>query len=661
MFRKSPWHFLNTKRFFFLITGAGFLFKYWLVLGDEIEPFYHPGDDFLYVRLAESWYWWADYNEWSFLRPPVWPLFLSIIKVSGLPLRIVQELMLCGCTFFVTNRFRKIGLNATLAGLSFSIIILHPGWLLLANKTLTESLYVSLMLVLVGQLIPLASRRLNDLRWNHMLPVGITSALIWHTREETVVIIAMLGAFVVIFWLFMQQLPPTTITLKRLGAVLTGVVLPILATNLVIRITSYATHGLFITHEFADPAFKKAHKSLMQIKPEKPKPWVTIERESLEKAYEASPTFASIKEALSDRVGPRWAAVTQNLAADPEEIGGCGSLFAFREAAAEEGFHSDPLKAHAFYSDVARELQEGFKDGRLKKRFAFSSYIDPEVSDYFPRIPAGLRHVGSFAFAPIKDNDIRIYYPRHEVERTLNIYDKVTNRRKYLAYRKVYSIRGWAFVEGKEASSISILDGNGYSLDHTAQITERPDVAKVYDANNAPLHSGFTISLPKADYPNSQVQFVFKTVDGKSISMLASRLLKHGQEQISNNAGEILRVTVDEISSDRDRFAIQNSIQTWLWLHHGKFHLVFASLALTTLLIRLGLFKTKAQSIHYYRWIIFILFVVLLRWFLITLFDISSFRIDLRYIFPALVFLPLLFALILQEALVGFKTNRMRW
>jgi hypothetical protein len=41
--------------------------------------------------------------------------------------------------------------------------------------------------------------------------------------------------------------------------------------------------------------------------------------------------------------------------------------------------------------------------------------------------------------------------------------------------------------------------------------------------------------------------------------------------------------------------------------------------------------------------------------------DISSFRIDLRYIFPAVVLLPLLFGLIFQEALTGFKAKQARW
>ena len=45
---------------------------------------------------------------------------------------------------------------------------------------------------------------------------------------------------------------------------------------------------------------------------------------------------------------------------------------------------------------------------------------------------------------------------------------------------------------------------------------------------------------------------------------------------------------------------------------------------------------------------------------LITLIHVSSFHIDLRYIFPALVFIPVLFALCMQQAVNGIPVNKVR-
>lgn len=661
MFRKSPWHVLNTRSCFYAIAAIGFVFKYWLVLGDEIEPFFRPADDLNYVLLAKSWYWWAEYNAWTFLRPPVFPLYLGLVNVSEIPLRIVQELLLCWATYFLINRFRKNGINATVAGIVFVIMIHHPGWLLLANRTLRESFYTSLLLILVAQLVPLANRKLMTIKWYQLLPVGITAALLWHTREEAVLIAGLLAAFVVVFWLLGQELPGLSKTIKQLGWVLLGIAGPIMVTNLAVRSANYATHGIFLPHEFSGVAFSKLQKQLMQIKPENPKPWVSVEKESLEKAYAVSPTFASIREALSERVGPRWAKATIGQTGDEEEIAGSAIFFAIREAAMEEGIHQDAVTADAFYRNVSRELAAAFKSGELEKRFTLSGYIDPEVSDFLPRVPQGLFHILGFSWRPLKDTDIRIYYPRHNVFSTLDAYDEVTNRRHTLAYRKVTQIRGWAFLEGKEITHISVIDHNGIELDATAEITPRADVQAAYSNNQAPLNSGFQITLPKADYPNWDVKIQFHTADGASTSMPAVNLLDLGPEQLEASDGSILRVTVDEIKTGKYDFAVQDKIQAWLWLNHGKFHLVLGCAALLMLLIRYALYEPFVKTRHFYRWILFLSLVFMSRWFLITLMDVSSFRIDLRYIFPAVVFLPLLFALVFQEGLAGIKSRHSRF
>jgi hypothetical protein len=661
MFQRSPWQFLKSKRTFYYLAAVGFLFKYWLVLGDEIEPFYRPADDLNYVLLAKSWYWWAEYNAYSFLRPPVWPLILGLVNQSEIPLRIVQELLLCGSAFFLINRFRKNGLNATSAGISFILIIHHPGWLLLANRTLRECFYASLLLILVAQLIPFANRQLMNVRWHQLIPAGVTSALLWHTREEAIVIALMLVGFVFIFWLLKQELPTHKTVAKQLLWIFLGLAGPIAVTNLAIRTVNYSTHGLFIAHEFSGVSFKTLYKRLMQIKPENPKPWVTIEQESLEKAYSVSPTLASIREALSDRVGPRWAAATVSLTKDPEEIAGSAFFFALREAAMEEGIHGDALAAHKFYSKIDNELKQAFKSGRLEKRFVLTSYLDPQVSDYLPRLPTGLLHIAGYGYKPLKDNDIRIYFPRHNVFSTLDVFDEVANRRHHLAYRKVQRIRGWAFLEGKQITSIEVLDHNGVLLDSTTNIYDRPDVAAAYESNSPPQKSGFEISLPKADYPDWGVKIVFRTEEGNTVSMDANRLLKLGQEQDRDKEGTLLRVTVDELKGGLNDFAAQDAVQAWLWVHHGQFHLFFGGTAILVLLVRYLAFKPMVKTRHYNRWILFILLIIASRGFIITLLDVSSFRIDLRYIFPALIFLPLLFGLILQEGMTGFKTNRLRW
>jgi len=660
MIPKPLRQFLKNKNTFYFIAAAGFLFKYWLVIGEEIEPFYRPADDLNYVLMAKSWYWWAEYNAWTLLRPPVWPLFLALVNVSEVPLQIVQEILLCGSTFFVLNRFRKNGIHATLAGLTFILIIHNPGWLLLATRTLREGFYVCLLLIMIGQLIPLANKRLVDIRWHQLLPSGVTATLVYFTREESILVILFLFAFILLFWILKVALPKPKVVLQQAGWILLGFMGPILISGLAIRALNLSIHGLFITHEFNDPSFKKAHRNLLRIKPETPKPFIPIEQESLEKAYAASPTLATIRDALSGRVGPRWMAATRHMSKDPDEIGGGLFVFALREAAMEEGIHKDALTARQFYTKVGQELSDGFREGKLHERFVFSSFIDPELSDYLPRMPASFLRLLKLAFGSLEDTDMCIYYPRHEVFSTLAAYDKVANRRSHLSYRKVPWIRGWAFVEGKEITHIEVHDHNKVILDATTEIGPRPDVKAAHSDKAVPVNTGFSITLPKADYPNWNVNIVFYTSDGTSMFLAANRLLKTGPEVHVDADNEVLVISVDELKSGKDEYNVQESIQKWLWRHHGKLQLFMGISALGLLVIRYALFKVDIRQLHYYRWILFILAVIGGRMLLLALSDASSWIIEIRSIFPALVFFPLLFVLIAQEALEGFKKTQMR-
>ena len=660
MTRKSLWQVLESKGMFFWLGCLGFLFKYWLVLGEEIEPFFRPADDLNYILLGKSWYFWAEYNVHTLLRQPVYPLFLALVNVSEIPLRLVHEFLLCGSAFFMLNAFRKAGLNPTIAGLTFVVVILHPGWLLLANRTLRECFFTSLWLITVGALIPMTRQRVSELKLRQVLPGGAGLALLWHTREETILVALFLLGYLLLFWVWPPQRRLWKNGARPLAVLLLGLMGPIALTNLTVRGMNYFQHGLFVSHELQDSGMRKMYKRLQQIKPSEPKPWVNVERESLEKAYAASPTLSSIREAFSERVGPRWAAVTQRLAKDKDEIGGGAFLIGLREAAAEEGIHASARQAHEFYRQVAAEIGEGFDSGKLQKRFVFHPYVDPEISDYLPRFPGGLLHVGKFAYAPLQDTDIRIYYPRHEVFSTLDAYDEVANRRHHIAYRKVPVARGWAFTEKGKITAIELIDHSGIILESTTQLTDRPDVREAYQEQNAPLRSGFILPLPKADYSSQNVTVAFRLDVGNSFYLPASRLLEVGQDVVADDQGNVLRVTVDEIISGRNDFVAQERIQAWLWLHHGKFHALFFVAAALFWSMRLILSGAARRSRPGYTgWIGALGILILTRWFLITLIQVSSFHIDLRYIFPALVFVPVLLALVTQQAINGIPANRL--
>jgi hypothetical protein len=373
--------FVKRHGFLLGLLVLGF-FKLWVVHTEEIYGSSAEYDHLWYVGSAKHWYWGATYSWTGFVRPCAYPLFIAVVHFCGIPLRIAIELaQMAGYGVFIAA-LRRAGLPRALCLFIFALIILHPASFLFNNHSLSDSFYAAILpLALGGSLLTLFTRKFSHAVWT-----GVAYAILWNTREESFLIPVILAVFFLLALLQRRDAPTRkenlVFRLKRTAA-LAGTLIVLLAA---VYSANYRAFGSFAKSDMSSPAFEKAFKALLRIKPSYSLRYIAVNMEALRLAYEVSPTFARLKPEFETLAGRNWT----NPAFDTLGIREYGPWFmwALRNMTANAGYYKDPVSTNAFYRKIAREINQACDEGRVPNRLVVSGFLDPGALSrirYLPR------------------------------------------------------------------------------------------------------------------------------------------------------------------------------------------------------------------------------------------------------------------------------------
>jgi hypothetical protein len=358
------------------------LFKLWIVHTEEIYGSAAEYDDLWYVGSARHWYWDVTYSWTGFVRPCAYPVFLAVVHFCGIPLRIAIELAQMAGYGVLIAGLRRAGLPRALCLIIFALMILHPASLLYNNHTLSDTFYAAVLpLALGGSLLTLFTRKFVHAVWT-----GAAYAVLWNTREESFLIPVILAVFFILALL--QRRDASTrkahfaFWLKRTGA-LGGTLIVLVAA---VYSANDRAFGSFAKSDMSSPAFEKAFKALLRIKPSYSLRYISVNMEALRLAYEVSPTFAQLKLEFEALPGRNWT----NPAFDTLGIREYGPWFmwALRNVTANAGYYKDPGSTNDFYRKIAREINQACDEGRIPSRLVVSGFLDPGAVSrirYLPR------------------------------------------------------------------------------------------------------------------------------------------------------------------------------------------------------------------------------------------------------------------------------------
>lgn len=366
---------------FGLAIAALIAFKLWLVHGEEIVGSATQYDALWYLRSARDWYWGATYDWIAFIRPCAYPLWIASLHLLHIPLRLAIELLQIGGALTLVFALRRLGLSRLFCLLSFACLCLHPIGFQLNDYTMSDTFYSALLWFTLGGLLLTWSRR----NWWTAIATGSAIAILWNTREEVILIVALVAIWIVL--------------LRDTRVILATVATAVLLIAFVYGVNDRVFRS-FARSEMTAPVFQSLYHNLLRIKPAEPKPYAPITMETLHRAFAVSPTFAKLQAPLDGPIGEGWRMETYRQTGTPNEIGAGWIVWATRQAAAAEGIFASPKSARRFFTKASREISAACDGGRLPTRFVLDGFLDPFAqSGGLRRLPASAARVGARVFA----------------------------------------------------------------------------------------------------------------------------------------------------------------------------------------------------------------------------------------------------------------------
>jgi len=367
------------------------LIKLWVVHTEEIYGSATEHDALLFLNAAKHWYWGSEYTWSAFVRPPAYPLFIAFVHLLHIPLRLGIELMQAAAYVTLVAGLRKAGVSRVVCLLSYVAMSFHPGSFQLNSVTMADNFYAGVLPLALGGLL----LTLFTAKPIHALWTGIAFAVLWNTREESILIPPLIVVFLILA-IVRQRLATRSwklairYWLKPAGAMLGMLCL----LNLAVDAANYRAFLGFSKSELTASSFRAAYKALLRIKPDHDQRFVSLSADALHKAFSVSPTFLQLRPQLEGGLGRNWQ-VPALTTLGVHEIGTPWILWALRSAADAQKVHESAASARRFYRNVAKEINRACDEGRIPSRFVASSLLDPNalanlrhLPESFPRIAA---------------------------------------------------------------------------------------------------------------------------------------------------------------------------------------------------------------------------------------------------------------------------------
>jgi len=378
------------------------LFKLWLVSAQSINavgPANH--DDAMFINLAHhilGGRWLGPYNEFTLAKGPMYPLFIVGVFILGIPLFTAQQLFYASACGLMVKALQPLIKNRGILFSIFTVLLFNPVTYdsIVHSRVLRQNILHSLVLFIVAGLIALYAHRNGPKRrlltW--AVVTGIALPAFWLTREEGIWLMPCVG----LLWLFVT----VAIWLQRAAdrthriALLALPALMWLGGVGIVAGLNFHYYGIFTTCEFRETDFKDAFGAMLRVEPLKWQQYLPISRESRERMYNVSPALAEVQPILEGSAGEGWAwlceSITHHPAKDHEIVVGW-LMWALRSAAIEKGHGHNGAEVMAYYSKIAREINDACDRGVLiggKKRSGFMpplrrEYLQPFLTT-FPKI-----------------------------------------------------------------------------------------------------------------------------------------------------------------------------------------------------------------------------------------------------------------------------------
>lgn len=361
-----------------------------LALVAQQEILLYSADDQGFAYSAAGWYWGTPYGIYSHVRQPVYPLFVATSAALGMPLRVSIEIVWLAACGWSVAALRRCGGHPIVLLVSATAILFHPWLLNLNSRMLADTLYAPLLLVfLTGTAAALLADSWRAM-WRWAAPAALAGALAANTRQESILIYGSIAvAALIALALRLCRAANGAITVRRLAIVAGVPLLATLALTHAFRAANAYAVGVYSSYDLESPGYRSLYKALLAIPPETHDLRLPVTRDVREKAYQVSPTFATLRHALEE--DPRLSDYARACEWQTGVKGeyGAWTCWAIRLAAwvSREFKITSARELDGLFATAAGEIRAAMRDGRIGHRFVAVDFLPPEWGELARQAP----------------------------------------------------------------------------------------------------------------------------------------------------------------------------------------------------------------------------------------------------------------------------------
>jgi hypothetical protein len=333
-------------------------------------------DDGLFIRLGfelATSGWLGDFNQYTLMKGPGYPLFLALSSWLGTPITLAQVLFHIFAAAILAWVAAKLIRSKLLGLLIFVFVLWHP--VFLPDRILRDAIYSGqsmLVLACLAYCLFGAENWRGRVLWG--LAAGLAFGWFWLTREEGVWLVPGIGLLVLValirYWRSRQLLA---------GALpaLAGFVIMSALVLAGFRTGNYLAYGSFVGVDTKQRDFTAAIGALQSVRVGRREPHVPVPRKVRAQIYRVSPAFASLRGFFDGPNGTPWQSGCSVYPSTCGDIAGGWFMWALREAVFIQGHYKSPASASAFYGRLAREIKLACRIGKLKCEPSPIPFISP--------------------------------------------------------------------------------------------------------------------------------------------------------------------------------------------------------------------------------------------------------------------------------------------
>lgn len=313
-----------------------------------------------YAFNLRSFHWLGSYNQLTLVKGITFPVFMALCNFLYIPYSMGLTLLYIFAVFCIIKALKPKFSNKTLV-IMYILLLFTPSMFdqFISQRVYRNAILPSATLLVYAGFIGMFFRKDKPIKDNlFFILLSIFSLIFfWHIKEDSIWILPftiVISILSVIYWIINDR--------KKIFTKILIILLPFISLfsfNRIYSYINYNVYGINVVSDKSNGNFSRMIKDMLLIEDKKNTDKnIWISSYMIDEIYEISPTFKELKPTMDEFDG--WLE-------DNGEVRGDLVIWRIRTVMSMNNLYENAKKADDFSKKVADEIEDAFKNGKLKK------------------------------------------------------------------------------------------------------------------------------------------------------------------------------------------------------------------------------------------------------------------------------------------------------